>query len=212
MILEDNYDLKDLVLVDNSVLSFAYHLDNGIPISPFYDSKDDKELLNIADFLLKYANENDIRDKLKEVYKLNYYLEILKDYSSEENFESSDSEKDKILEEDKMNNSSFNKNDKKNEDSNDSNEKIRFGKTKKNVSQINLKLKEISNIFDNDDNQGNGNNNKNPTLKMHSSKKIKIVGKRYCQRKSKANLRTVFFDINFKKEWDEMQKELKNKK
>lgn len=38
-IVEDLYDLKDVVIIDNSVLSFAYHLDNGIPISPFYDSK-----------------------------------------------------------------------------------------------------------------------------------------------------------------------------
>jgi CTD small phosphatase-like protein 2 len=209
-ILEDNYDLKDLILVDNSVLSFAYHLDNGIPISPFYDSKDDKELLTIADFLLKYADENDIRNKLKEVYKLNYYLEILKDYTSEENYESSDSspEKDKINENEKLNNSSsFKKNDTKHEDNN---ELIELGKTKKNISQINLSLKEISKIFDNGDIRER--NNKIPTLKISSSKKFKNIDKRYCQRKSKANLRTILFDINFKKEWDEKQKELKNKK
>jgi len=80
-ILEDCCDLKDVVLIDNSVLSFAYHLDNGIPISPFYDSKNDCELLSISNFLLKYANEDDIRDKLREVYKLNEYLEIIKNYS-----------------------------------------------------------------------------------------------------------------------------------
>ena len=40
--------------------------------------------MDIADFLVKYANENDIRDKLKEVYKLNQYLEILKYYTSED--------------------------------------------------------------------------------------------------------------------------------
>jgi CTD small phosphatase-like protein 2 len=209
-ILEDNYDLKDLILVDNSVLSFAYHLDNGIPISPFYDSKDDKELLTIADFLLKYADENDIRNKLKEVYKLNYYLEILKDYSSEENYESFDSspDKDKINENEKLNNSSsFKKNDTKHEDNN---ELIELGKSKKNISQVNLSLKEISKIFDNGDDKDR--NNKIPTLKIRSSKKFKNIDKRYCQRKSKANLRTILLDINFKKEWDEKQKELKNKK
>ena len=59
-ILEEFCDLKDDVLIDNSVLSFAYHLDNGIPISPFYDSKIDMELLDISNFLLKIADENDI--------------------------------------------------------------------------------------------------------------------------------------------------------
>ena len=38
---EEFCDLKDVVLIDNSVLSFEYHLDNGIQISPFYDSKVD---------------------------------------------------------------------------------------------------------------------------------------------------------------------------
>ena len=45
-IIEDAYDLKDVVVIDNSVLSFAYHLDNDIPISPFYDSKTDKYIFN----------------------------------------------------------------------------------------------------------------------------------------------------------------------
>lgn len=28
-------DLKDIVLVDNSIVSFAFNLDNGVPISAF---------------------------------------------------------------------------------------------------------------------------------------------------------------------------------
>ena len=52
-ILDECCNIKDVVLIDNSVLSFAYHLDNGIPISPFYDSKNDYELLDISNFLLK---------------------------------------------------------------------------------------------------------------------------------------------------------------
>jgi hypothetical protein len=104
-IVEDIYDLKDVVIIDNSVLSFAYHLDNGIPISPFYDSKNDTELLDIADFLVKYADENDIRDKLKEVYKLSDYVEILKEYDSEENEESSENlDNEENNNEDSMNN------------------------------------------------------------------------------------------------------------
>ena len=82
-ILEEFCNLKDVVLIDNSVLSFAYHLDNGIPISPFYDSKKDYELLDIANFLYKIADEDDIRNKLREVYKLSEYLEIIKNNINE---------------------------------------------------------------------------------------------------------------------------------
>ena len=90
-ILEEFCDLKDVVLIDNSVLSFAYHLDNGIPISPFYDSKNDVELLDISNFLFRYAEEDDIRDKLREVYKLSEYLEIIKNNVSEESVTASPS-------------------------------------------------------------------------------------------------------------------------
>ena len=31
-----NRSLKDMVIVDNAVYSFAFQLDNGIPIVPFY--------------------------------------------------------------------------------------------------------------------------------------------------------------------------------
>ena len=32
-----NRDLKDMIIVDNSALSFAFHVKNGIPILPFFD-------------------------------------------------------------------------------------------------------------------------------------------------------------------------------
>lgn len=34
-------DLKDVVLVDNAAYSFGFQLDNGIPIIPYYDNKND---------------------------------------------------------------------------------------------------------------------------------------------------------------------------
>ena len=154
-IVEDIYDLKDVVIIDNSVLSFAYHLDNGIPISPFYDSKNDTELLDIADFLVKYADENDIRDKLKEVYKLSDYVEILKEYDSEENEESSENlDNEENNNEDSMNNKnktninlikpSLSTNIMLNEDKNE----VRSdNSSKSNFSQIKLKFREISKIF-----------------------------------------------------------------
>jgi len=247
-IIEDAYDLKDVVVIDNSVLSFAYHLDNGIPISPFYDSKTDTELLDIADFLVEYADENDIRDKLKEVYKLNQYLEILKDYTSEESEESSDSMGDEetnkggsttkncpinknrtninlnkpLL----VNNINININTNKNSDENEN----KFDNTSnKNVSQINLKLKEITKLFNDNDNENekvnvNGNKEAKSDKKLctsklncsHNEKKaiqksVISPDKNYVRNKKREKQRTYRFGINFKKEWEEKQKELKNK-
>lgn len=36
--------LDQLVLVDNAAYSYAWQVDNGIPVIPYYDNKDDKEL------------------------------------------------------------------------------------------------------------------------------------------------------------------------
>ena len=47
----DNRDLKNMVIVDNATHSFAYQLSNGIPIIPFYNNYDDKELLHLSKFL-----------------------------------------------------------------------------------------------------------------------------------------------------------------
>ena len=46
-----NRDLKDLVLVDNSVLSFSFQIENGIPILPFYVDRRDEELLHLVYYL-----------------------------------------------------------------------------------------------------------------------------------------------------------------
>ena len=247
-IFEDAYDLKDVVIIDNSVLSFAYHLDNGIPISPFYDSKTDTELLDIADFLVKYADENDIRDKLKEVYKLNQYLEILKDYTSEESEESSDNlgEEENNKGENTENNCSITKNltninlnkpvlvnnininiNTNNNKMDKENEKKFDSTSNKNISQINLKLKEITKIFnDNDkDNESENEGKEAKSDKKLHTPKINCIQKgtkaihksvfspekNYPRNKKRCKQRTLLYGINFKKEWEKKQKELKNK-
>lgn len=42
------------------------------------------ELLDISNFLLKIADKNDIRNNLREVYKLTEYLEIIKNGKSDD--------------------------------------------------------------------------------------------------------------------------------
>ena len=36
-----NRDLKDILLVDNAAYSYAFQLDNGIPILPYYQGPND---------------------------------------------------------------------------------------------------------------------------------------------------------------------------
>ena len=61
-------------IIDNSILSFAYHLNNGVPVVPFYDSKQDSELPLLSFYLLSIVNNNDLRDANKEHIKLEYFL------------------------------------------------------------------------------------------------------------------------------------------
>eukprot|EP00347_Sterkiella_histriomuscorum_P020709 403336778 len=65
-----NRDLKDMVLVDNSVLSFAMQIENGIPILPFYTSKADEELLHLVYYLKCLVVQDDVRCHNKEAFGL----------------------------------------------------------------------------------------------------------------------------------------------
>ena len=54
--------MKDIVLVDNSVYSFAYQLSNGVPIVPFYrQPPQDEEMLHLIYYLSCLAQVDDVR-------------------------------------------------------------------------------------------------------------------------------------------------------
>ena len=56
-------DLKNVVLLDNSMYSFAAQLKNGILINSFYYDKNDNELNNVLRYLLDYIlPAEDIRE------------------------------------------------------------------------------------------------------------------------------------------------------
>ena len=46
-----NRQLTDMILVDNSALSFAFNVSNGIPILPFFDDNSDEELKHLSFYL-----------------------------------------------------------------------------------------------------------------------------------------------------------------
>ena len=66
--------IKDIVMVDCSVIGFGFFLENGIPIIPYYDSKEDVELELLSYYLLSISSNTDLRIALKRDIELNYYF------------------------------------------------------------------------------------------------------------------------------------------
>ena len=78
-IFDEFYDLKDIVIVDNSVLSFIYHLENGIPIVPYYNEDKDGSLFVVGLYLRHISNENDLREANKKYINLDSFLKEAKE-------------------------------------------------------------------------------------------------------------------------------------
>ena len=55
-------DLSDILIVDNSIISFVFHLNNGIAILPFYENKHDRELVYLAKYLNSIVDSIDLRE------------------------------------------------------------------------------------------------------------------------------------------------------
>ena len=90
----EGYDLKDILIVDNSVLAFAFHLDNGIPILPYYDAKNDFELLFCAYYFESIFEYDDLREVNKKFMKLDYYLNQAKKEKEEDDEDDEDDEEE----------------------------------------------------------------------------------------------------------------------
>ena len=80
----EGYDLNEIVIIDNSVMSFAFHLENGIPILPYYNGEHDVELMFCACYLENIVNYDDLREPNKIYMKLGHYLEEARKEDNEE--------------------------------------------------------------------------------------------------------------------------------
>ena len=148
-IFDKYYNLKDIVLIDNSVLSFAYHLDNGIPIVPYYDADEDGELGILAYYLLSIYNYDDLRNANKTHIRIEFYLDEAR--KERNNFENESS----YEEEDEVNDMDINVlNSDNNENENNKNQDIKSENNNNNNNNNN-------NDNDNDNNKNNNNNNNN---------------------------------------------------
>ena len=106
------YNLKDIVLIDNSVLSFAYHLNNGIPIVPFIEQKDDTQLLMLAYYLVSIASYDDLTQENKKHINIEHFLSMAKKLAEEEEKEikKNNEVSDNVNENDNKNNNEKEKN------------------------------------------------------------------------------------------------------
>ena len=62
-------DLKDVILVDNAAYSYAFQIDNGIPILPYYHGPNDFELQTLQKYLDRMLLTDDVRKVNRSVFK-----------------------------------------------------------------------------------------------------------------------------------------------
>jgi len=60
-----NRDLKDVIIVDNSPLAFAFDTENGLPINSWYEDKTDNELEHISILLEFLSKVDDVREYIE---------------------------------------------------------------------------------------------------------------------------------------------------
>lgn len=78
-------ELKNVVIVDNSPLSYIFHPNNGLPIQTWFEDKNDKELYKIIPILEFLSDVDDVRKvipKIVEKNQINYEkaFEIIRSY------------------------------------------------------------------------------------------------------------------------------------
>jgi CTD small phosphatase-like protein 2 len=68
----ENRDLKDILIIDNSCLSFAFNINNGVPILPFFDNDQDEELKHLTYYLNRLQDQNivDVREQNIQAFGL----------------------------------------------------------------------------------------------------------------------------------------------
>ena len=91
------YDLKNVILIDNSSLIYECHIDNLIPIMPYYESDNDNELIILAYYLLSIVSFDDLKEANRKFINMNKLIiearnNLLNTDKSEEEEEEKDEE------------------------------------------------------------------------------------------------------------------------
>ena len=86
-------DLKDIIIVDNSPLSYSFNSENGIPILTWFDDKNDKELYNLIPILEFLSGVYDVREYIKQIVindSISYdnAINVIENYSNQKHDDS----------------------------------------------------------------------------------------------------------------------------
>ncbi len=105
-----NVHLKDILIVDNAVISFGAQLSNGIPVPSFQEDKEDDEFDHLIPYLALCAKSNDVRTINRQNFHLQEMYDSPFDNWIEYYYEMDDLEI--LMEEEKYNHSSGKQEDK----------------------------------------------------------------------------------------------------
>jgi hypothetical protein len=67
-------DLRNVLFVDNAIVSFTANLRNGIPIVDFTGQLRDTELLKISQYALSIVKEEDLMEANEKTFQLQKIL------------------------------------------------------------------------------------------------------------------------------------------
>ncbi len=74
-----NRSLKNMVIVDNSIIAFANNMESGIHVPTFIGDREDRALLSLLPLLKSLAEAEDVRTELGRVASIpalyEWYLE-----------------------------------------------------------------------------------------------------------------------------------------
>ena len=153
-----NRNLKDVIIVDNSPLAYAFDSSNGLPITTWYDDKGDTELEKIFPLLEFLSKTNDVRTYINKFVNNNVIqYELVNEYIKNEK------EKDKIL--------NINTNNKQNGNI------IKCNNNNNNNNKENANAKKAISVNINLDNKNNINNFKELKNNFDNNKENKIINK-----------------------------------
>ncbi len=151
-----NRDLKNVIIVDNSPLSYAFNHDNGFPVTSWYDDKNDRELLDIIPILEFLSTVKDVRKIISKIVENNEICfekveEIIKN--------------EEINNNNNANNNNVNNNIVNNNINNNVNNNVNNNNVNNNINNVNISNVNNNNVNNNNVINNNSFNNKNENVK-----------------------------------------------